>query len=103
MHPARVHGGVLGMQDTLLDLTEHIDTSIITLNAHFSIKRAYEVFQNLALRYLVVIDEINRPVGVITRKDLMGPRIERGINEHEGVDFSDGTRSYDPAEFALDL
>ena len=96
-------GGVLGMQDTLLDLTEHIDTSIITLNAHFSIKRAYEVFQNLALRYLVVIDEINRPVGVITRKDLMGPRIERGINEHEGVDFSDGTRSYDPAEFALDL
>ena len=99
---SHANGGIHGGLDGLVDLTEHIDTSIVTLGANFSVKRAYQIFQGFALRYLVVIDELNRPVGVVTRKDLIGSRIEQGICERSEAEGSTNVL-YEPAQLDIEL
>lgn len=43
----------------------------MSVQAHFSLQRTYVIFRTLGLRHLTVVDQQNRVVGVITRKDLM--------------------------------
>jgi CBS domain-containing protein len=42
----------------------------------FSVERVYLLFRNLGLRHLVVVDEFNRVKGIITRKDLLGFKLD---------------------------
>lgn len=54
-----------------IDLAAHMDLSPWTVKAGYSLSRAFKLFRNLALRHIVVTDEKNRVVGILTRKDLM--------------------------------
>lgn len=42
----------------------------------FSLARAYSLFTSMGLRHLIVIDEANRAVGIVTRKDLTPDRLD---------------------------
>lgn len=59
-----------------LHLGPYVNTSIVTVSHTFEIEYAYELFRSLGLRHLVVTDSENHPVGMITRKDLLGQNIE---------------------------
>ena len=45
----------------------------------FSLERAYTVFRVLGLRHLVVVDHLNRVKGILTRKDLLGFRLDQAV------------------------
>ena len=50
-----------------------------TVQQTYSLDRTYILFRSLGLRHLVVVDQHNRPTGIITRKDLMGFKIEEKL------------------------
>lgn len=60
---------------TRVDLSAYVDPSGFAVLRTTALPRAYEEFMTLGLRHLVVVDEVNRVVGIITRKDLMSDRI----------------------------
>eukprot|EP01065_Artemidia_motanka_P008666 TRINITY_DN14364_c0_g1_i1.p1 TRINITY_DN14364_c0_g1~~TRINITY_DN14364_c0_g1_i1.p1 ORF type:complete len:991 (+),score=152.67 TRINITY_DN14364_c0_g1_i1:47-2974(+) len=70
-----------------VDLTEHIDTSALSVSCATSLQTVYDLFVSVALRHLVVVDNENRVCGMITRKDLL-PGV---VKEQLG---SDGTRTF---------
>lgn len=49
----------------------------------FSLERTYIIFRTLGLRHMAVVDEKNRVIGIITRKDLMGFNISEKISAKE--------------------
>lgn len=51
----------------------------MSVQAHFSLQRAYIVFRTLGLRHLTVVDLQNRALGMITRKDLISLRLEKKL------------------------
>jgi len=59
-----------------IDLSPYMDTSAITVQETFSVRRAYILFKTMALRHMVVIDDRNHVVGIMTRNDLLGYRLE---------------------------
>jgi len=44
----------------------------VSIPGKFSLERTYIIFRTLGLRHMSVVDELNRVIGIITRKDLMG-------------------------------
>lgn len=44
-----------------------------------SLERAYILFRNMGLRHLVVVDEHNRVKGIVTRKDLLGFKLDEAV------------------------
>lgn len=44
-----------------------------------SLERAYILFRNMGLRHLIVVDEHNRVKGIVTRKDLLGFKLDEAI------------------------
>lgn len=44
-----------------------------------SLQRAYILFRNMGLRHLVVVDEHNRVRGIVTRKDLLGFKLDEAV------------------------
>lgn len=50
----------------------YVNQSAVSVPGKFSLERAYIIFRTLGLRHMAVVDELNRVIGVITRKDLMG-------------------------------
>lgn len=50
----------------------YVNQSAVSVPGKFSLQRAYIIFRTLGLRHMAVVDELNRVIGVITRKDLMG-------------------------------
>ncbi|PKU37487.1 chloride channel protein c-like [Limosa lapponica baueri] len=58
-------------QQLFINLEPYINKSAMSVQAHFSLQRTYIIFRTLGLRHLTVVDQQNRVVGVITRKDLM--------------------------------
>jgi CBS-domain-containing membrane protein len=50
--------------------------AIFQVQETFSVERVYLLFRNLGLRHLVVVDEFNRVKGIITRKDLLGFKLD---------------------------
>ncbi|KAM6410471.1 chloride channel protein B-like isoform 3-T3 [Pluvialis apricaria] len=58
-------------QQLFINLEPYINKSAMSVQAHFSLQRTYVIFRTLGLRHLTVVDQQNRVVGVITRKDLM--------------------------------
>jgi CBS-domain-containing membrane protein len=44
-----------------------------------SLERTYILFRNMGLRHLVVVDEHNRVRGIVTRKDLLGFKLDEAV------------------------
>ena len=44
-----------------------------------SLERAYILFRNMGLRHLIVVDEHNRVKGIVTRKDLLGFKLDEAV------------------------
>lgn len=53
-----------------------MNSSAMSVPESFSVERAYTVFRVLGLRHLVVVDHLNRVKGILTRKDLLGYRLD---------------------------
>ena len=70
-------------QDETIDLAEYINTSAVSVSEDFSVERAYMIFRSMGLRHLTVVDEMNRVKGILTRKDLMGFRLDEAVNRAE--------------------
>lgn len=62
-----------------LDLTPYINFSAYKVSETFSLERAYILFSTMGLRHLVVVDERNRVRGIITRKDLLGFKLDEAV------------------------
>ena len=60
----------------LIDLSPYVDTSAPAVPEAFSLGRAYTLFVTLGLRHLPVVDAANRVKAIVTRKDLLGFRLD---------------------------
>ena len=65
------NGQAGGLPQSEIDLRPYVNRSDISVPAHFSAMRAYILFRTLGLRHMPVVDELNRVVGLITRKELL--------------------------------
>lgn len=65
--------------DEVLDLTPYINMAAHRVPETFSVERAYLLFSTMGLRHLVVVDENNRVRGIVTRKDLLGYRLDEAV------------------------
>ncbi|KAM8961123.1 H(+)/Cl(-) exchange transporter 7 isoform 2-T2 [Pelodytes ibericus] len=69
-------------RDCLMDLTEFMNPTPYTVPQEASLPRVFKLFRALGLRHLVVVDNRNRVVGLVTRKDLARYRIgKNGLEE----------------------
>ncbi|KAE8578748.1 hypothetical protein XENTR_v10023756 [Xenopus tropicalis] len=69
-----------------MDLTEFMNPTPYTVPQDASLPRVFKLFRALGLRHLVVVDNHNRVVGLVTRKDLARYRI--GKNGLEELDLA---------------
>ena len=65
----------------LLDLGPYVNISATQVQEQYSLDRTYLLFRTLGLRHLTVTDANNCVSGMITRKDLMGFKMEEKIEE----------------------
>lgn len=70
--------------EMFVDLGPYVNTSAVSVTEGFSVKLAHTVFRSLGLRHLTVLNDNHEPVGIVTRKDLMGQMIEEKISEKYG-------------------
>ncbi|XP_056393076.1 H(+)/Cl(-) exchange transporter 7 isoform X1 [Hyla sarda] len=69
-------------RECLMDLTEFMNPTPYTVPQEASLPRVFKLFRALGLRHLVVVDNQNRVVGLVTRKDLARYRIgKHGLEE----------------------
>jgi CBS domain-containing protein len=73
-----------GLWAETLDLSPYVNLSAHAVPEAFSVARAYVLFSTMGLRHLVVVDARNRVRGVITRKDLLGFRLEEAVARGAG-------------------
>lgn len=64
------------LDDVLIDVSDYVNASAVSLSASFSLQRTYLIFRSLGLRHLTIVDPDNKVVGIVTRKDLMGFALE---------------------------
>ncbi|KAI3360050.1 hypothetical protein L3Q82_014384 [Scortum barcoo] len=57
-------------RECMMDLTEFMNATPYTVPQETSLPRVFKLFRALGLRHLVVVDDENRVVGLVTRKDL---------------------------------
>lgn len=57
-------------RECYMDLRPYLNPCPYTLYANASLSRAFRLFRALGLRHIVVIDENNKVVGIVTRKDI---------------------------------
>ncbi|XP_056263746.1 H(+)/Cl(-) exchange transporter 7 isoform X2 [Pseudoliparis swirei] len=57
-------------RECMMDLTEFMNATPYTVPQDTSLPRVFKLFRALGLRHLVVVDNANRVVGLVTRKDL---------------------------------
>ncbi|KAJ3601567.1 hypothetical protein NHX12_032535 [Muraenolepis orangiensis] len=57
-------------RECMMDLTEFMNPTPYTVPQETSLPRVYKLFRALGLRHLAVVDDSNRVVGLVTRKDL---------------------------------
>ncbi|XP_064415257.1 H(+)/Cl(-) exchange transporter 7 [Latimeria chalumnae] len=65
-------------RECMMDLTEFMNPTPYTVPQETSFPRVFKLFRALGLRHLVVVDDHNRVVGLVTRKDLARYRLEKG-------------------------
>ncbi|XP_041087090.1 H(+)/Cl(-) exchange transporter 7-like [Polyodon spathula] len=73
-------------RECMMDLSEFMNPTPYTVPQDTSLPRVFKLFRALGLRHLVVVDEENRVVGLVTRKDLA--RYHLGKNGLEEMPFS---------------
>lgn len=64
-----------------VNLEPYVNQSSLCVSAKFSLHRTYIIFRTLGLRHLCIINDNNYVVGIITRKDLMGFKMEEKLGE----------------------
>uniref|UniRef100_A0A7N8WNM3 Chloride channel protein n=1 Tax=Mastacembelus armatus TaxID=205130 RepID=A0A7N8WNM3_9TELE len=57
-------------RECMMDLTEFMNATPYTVPQDTSLPRVFKLFRALGLRHLVVVDDENRVIGLVTRKDL---------------------------------
>uniref|UniRef100_A0A8C1PPT5 Chloride channel protein n=1 Tax=Cyprinus carpio TaxID=7962 RepID=A0A8C1PPT5_CYPCA len=57
-------------RECMMDLNEFMNPTPYTVPQETSLPRVFKLFRALGLRHLVVVDDENRVVGLVTRKDL---------------------------------
>mmetsp|Transcript_19521 Transcript_19521/g.42325 ORF Transcript_19521/g.42325 Transcript_19521/m.42325 type:complete len:908 (+) Transcript_19521:79-2802(+) len=65
-----VPGSGVDIDNLYLDLRPYMNRAPFTINKDSSASRSHQVFLSLGLRHLIVVDQHNNVVGIITRKDL---------------------------------
>jgi CBS-domain-containing membrane protein len=71
--------------DRAIDFKDIVDSSAVTVRDDFPIKRAFIIFRSLGLRHMTVVNKYNVPVGIVTRKELLGMHIEHSLHHsHHG-------------------
>ncbi|XP_059572657.1 H(+)/Cl(-) exchange transporter 7 isoform X2 [Alligator mississippiensis] len=69
-------------RECMMDLTEFMNPSPYTVPQEASLPRVFKLFRALGLRHLVVVDNRNEVVGMVTRKDLARYRLgKEGLEE----------------------
>ncbi|KAG8145863.1 putative Chloride channel protein [Naja naja] len=69
-------------RECMVDLTEFMNPSPYSVPQEASLPRVFKLFRALGLRHLVVVDNQNQVVGLVTRKDLARYRLgKKGIEE----------------------
>ncbi|XP_052816408.1 H(+)/Cl(-) exchange transporter 7-like isoform X2 [Mya arenaria] len=78
-------------RDYMMDLRPYITPNPYTIEPSFSFARLFKLFRGLGLRHLVVVNDCNEPIGMITRKDLAKFRVEskRGLVKVEQLNIED--------------
>ena len=80
--------------ENLIDLRPYCNYSAPCVSQDFSVNRALVIFQALGLRHLVVTDKMNGVVGILTRKDLLGFRLDEKLhNSSEDKIFEPNSNS----------
>lgn len=62
-----------------INLGPYVNHSAASIPESFSLHRTYIIFRTLGLRHLTVVNNQNQVVGIITRKDLMGFKMEEKL------------------------
>ncbi|XP_055991198.1 H(+)/Cl(-) exchange transporter 7 [Sorex fumeus] len=65
-------------RECTMDLSEFMNPSPYTVPQEASLPRVFKLFRALGLRHLVVVDNLNQVVGLVTRKDLARYRLGKG-------------------------
>lgn len=65
-------------RECTMDLSEFMNPSPYTVPQDASLPRVFKLFRALGLRHLVVVDNCNQVVGLVTRKDLARYRLGKG-------------------------
>ncbi|KPI87964.1 putative chloride channel protein [Leptomonas seymouri] len=79
-----------------VSLYPHVDTSAFTVLDTTALSCVYEMFTTLGLRHLIVVNQSNYAVGMITRKDLTGDhlsRVQEEENRHRDYRHTDNEQS----------
>lgn len=69
----------------VIDLRPYMNTSAISVDECFSAERTYILLRTLGLRHITITDRFNCPQGMITRKDLLGFRLDEAARQYEMV------------------
>ncbi|XP_077983366.1 chloride channel protein C-like [Glandiceps talaboti] len=68
-------------QELYVNLAPYYNQSAPCVQDNFSLHRTYIIYRTLGLRHLTVVDRHNQVVGFLTRKDLMGFKLEETLAE----------------------
>ena len=66
---------------TLFDLRPYCNYSAPSVPQEMSLHRSFVLFRALGLRHLVIVNKYNFVVGIVTRKDFMGFKVEEKLNK----------------------
>ena len=59
-----------------IDLRLYMDATPVTVHCHAPLERAHKLFVSMGLRHVMVVDDGNNVVGVITRRELTQKKLE---------------------------
>ena len=82
----------------VVDLRPYMNRSAARVPDTYSVARVYDMFRTLGLRHLCVVDDCNRVVGMVTRKELLDDWLEERL-DHKGHNAA-GFREYPHDAFA---
>ena len=70
-----------------------MNSSAVRVDENFSLLRAYMVFRTLGLRHLIITDAANQVRGIVTRKDLLGYRLDAAVQRFSSRQTATGRRT----------
>ncbi len=85
--------GAGSLAEQEIDLTPYVNSSAVRVDENFSLLRAYMVFRTLGLRHLIITDAANQARGIVTRKDLLGYRLDAAVQRFSIRQTATGRRT----------